>query len=231
MNLFYDADIEKDDCDFLLNETESHHALRVMRMKTGEKLWVVNGKGFLFETIILESQAKKCRLQIQKVDFENPSKKEVHIAVAPTKNMDRNEWFAEKATEIGITEISWILCDNSERKVLKTDRIGKVVLAAMKQSNRLYLPKVNEMISLKEFIQTHSNGVVAHCYEDEPKKELKDFFQSQNFPILIGPEGDFSRKEVSMLKESGYNGISLGNNRLRTETAALVACMQCVFYE
>lgn len=229
MNLFYDSSISQDDQEFILNETESHHALRVMRMNVGDTLFLINGRGSLFETLIQSTHGKKCTLSIQKVTTEEPKAKEIHIAVAPTKNMDRNEWFVEKATEIGITEISWILGDNSERKVIKNDRIEKTAIAALKQSNRLFMPKINELVSLADFIQHHPNGAVAHCYDNQEKKEIKTVFQPQNFPILIGPEGDFSTKEVDLLKKSGYQGITLGENRLRTETAALVACMQCVF--
>lgn len=230
MNLFYDPNIQITDKQYTLSDNESHHALRVMRMTTGDTLMVVNGKGSLFETEIISTAGKRCLLNIKNITTEKRPAKEIHIAVAPTKNMDRNEWFVEKATEIGITEISWILCDNSERKVIKNDRIEKTVIAALKQSNRLFIPTINEMVSLKDFLKDHPNGAVAYCYEDESKKEIKDIFENQNFPILIGPEGDFSLLEVEMLKQANYKGITLGENRLRTETAALVACFQSVFH-
>lgn len=229
MNLFYDSLIENFDKSFILSEEESHHALRVLRMKKGDTLNLINGKGSLFTTEIIGTEGKKCHLNILDVKTVVKSEKEVHIAIAPTKNMDRNEWFVEKATEIGITEISWILCDNSERKIIKNERIEKTVISAIKQSNRLFIPKINELIPLKEFVKKHPTGAIAHCYNNQEKKEIKEIYKLQNFPILIGPEGDFSLDELRFIKDFNYNGISLGENRLRTETAALVACFQCVF--
>lgn len=229
MQLFYDSTILLSDKQFLLNEEESRHACKVLRMKTGDKLYLLDGKGHLFTTEILDAQTKKCLLAIQDVKEENPYKKEIHIALAPTKNLDRIEWFVEKATEIGVTEITWLLCKNSERKVVKNERLEKIAISAMKQSKRLYLPKINELISLKEFVKKHPTGAIAHCFDGEQQVALKEVFQNQNFPILIGPEGDFSKDELDAILKGNYKGITLGKNRLRTETAALVACMQSVF--
>jgi len=229
MNLFYDPEIEAGAEEFQLNEEESRHACKVLRMKTGDKLHVLNGNGDLFTTEIIDSHAKKCVLKILGVFHEEKPSKEIHIAVAPTKNMDRIEWFVEKATEIGVTEISWILCKNSERKIIKNERLEKIAVSAMKQSKRLYLPQINELISLKDFLKKFPKGAVAHCFDGREQTVLKEIFQATNFPILIGPEGDFSLEEVQLIENLDYKGITLGKNRLRTETAALVACMQCVF--
>jgi 16S rRNA (uracil1498-N3)-methyltransferase len=229
MQLFYDSSISISDTQFLLNEEESRHACKVLRMKSGDALFLLDGKGHLFTTEIIDAQSKKCVLKIKEVKSEVYPNVDIHIAVAPTKNLDRIEWFVEKATEIGITEITWILCKNSERKVVKNERLEKIAISAMKQSKRLYLPKINELTSLKDFLKKHPKGAVAHCFENQQQVELKGVFEEKNFPILIGPEGDFSKEEVDMLLQNNYVGITLGKNRLRTETAALVACMQCVF--
>lgn len=229
MNLFYDPTIKEETQEFLLNEEESRHACKVLRMKNGDKLYLLNGKGTLFITEIIEAQTKKCQLKVLSVEKEDVPKRTIHIAVAPTKNMDRIEWFVEKATEIGITEISFIQCKNSERKVIKTERVEKIAVSAMKQSKRFYLPKINELVSLKEFVKQNPEGLVAHCFDSKPQVELDTVFRDQNSPILIGPEGDFSAEEVEMLLKSNYTGITLGKTRLRTETAALVACVKAVF--
>ena len=155
----------------------------------------------------------------------------MHLAVAPTKMNDRYEWFLEKATEIGISEITPIICDHSERKVVKTDRFDKIILAAMKQSNQLFLPKLNEPIALKDFLKKEFNSTkyIAHC-EETSKKTLKESIKpSTDIVMLIGPEGDFSEKEIKLALENNYIPVSLGNTRLRTETAAMVACHSVAF--
>lgn len=228
-NLFYDSAISPETKDFILNEEESRHALKVLRMQTGDPLRVINGNGFLFHTVIKDTNTKRCPLEIISVEEVKRPEKEVHIAVAPTKNMDRIEWFVEKATEIGVTEITWLKCENSERRVIKNERVEKIAISALKQSKRLFLPKINELIGLPNFLKLHPKGAIAHCYEHQDKKNLKQVFQISDYPILIGPEGDFSLHELELIEKSNYDGITLGENRLRTETAALVACIQCVY--
>jgi len=164
-------------------------------------------------------------LNIVNIDLAEALPHEIHIAVGPTKQMERIEWFVEKATEIGITEISLIDCDNGERAKINIDRLVKKAVSAMKQSHRTFLPKINELQKLSDFIEANPNGLIAHCYENE-KNDFSDVFESTNCPILIGPEGDFSQKEIEKALENGYKTITLGPNRLRTETAALYACMQ-----
>jgi 16S rRNA (uracil1498-N3)-methyltransferase len=157
---------------------------------------------------------------------------QLHLVVAPTKMNDRYEWFLEKATEIGIQEITPIICDRSERKVINIERFEKIILSAMKQSNELYLPKLNPTISFKEFMKHKNKGLqlIAHC-EETDKKTLKSVLQSNtDVTVLIGPEGDFSEKEIALALEQNYIPVSLGNTRLRTETAAVVACHSVVFF-
>jgi 16S rRNA (uracil1498-N3)-methyltransferase len=156
----------------------------------------------------------------------------LHLAVAPTKMNDRFEWFLEKATEIGIQEITPIICDRSERKVINLERFEKIVLSAMKQSNEMFLPKLNDAVSFKEFIKQKNQGLqfIAHC-EETDKKSLKESLQpNENVTLLIGPEGDFSEKEIALALENNYKPVTLGNTRLRTETAAVVACHSVVFF-
>ena len=229
MHLFYTPDIASDS--YTLNEEESRHCIRVLRLTTGDTIQLINGKGEWFEAEITDDNQKRCTVKII------TSKKDVgkrnwnlHIAIAPTKNMDRLEWFVEKATEIGIDEISLIDCKNSERTIVKTERLSKVIISAMKQSLKAYMPKVNEVIDFKKIIQStldfKGQKFIAHC-EDEPdtKSSLKTIYTpQQNVLVLVGPEGDFSIDEIIMAKNNGFKEISLGASRLRTETAALYAC-------
>lgn len=224
MRLFYDAHIELDAATHQLSEEESKHIVRVLRMQEGDELALVNGKGGYFETKISIAHPKRCQVEIVKAEQSEPLKHDLHIALGPTKVMDRIEWFVEKATEIGITEISFIQGKNSERVKLKLDRIEKKVISAMKQSKRRFLPKINELVSVSDFIQQYPDGLIAHCEEGE-KSTILESFQLLNCPILIGPEGDFTLDEIELAMENGYKTITLGENRLRTETAALYACV------
>jgi 16S rRNA (uracil1498-N3)-methyltransferase len=224
MRLFYDSTIAIDAKQHILSEEESKHACRVLRMQVGDELAIVNGLGSEFTAKITEANPKKCRLEILSVKTEAAPSYSIHIAIAPTKNNDRIEWFLEKATEIGVTEITLLLCKNNERKHTKEDRFEKILVSAMKQSKRMYLPKLNALTSVKDFLQAHPNGLIAHCY-DAPKDTLQAQFTSTDCPILIGPEGDFTLEEVDLALKNGYKTITLGENRLRTETAGLYAVM------
>jgi 16S rRNA (uracil1498-N3)-methyltransferase len=187
--------------------------------------------GLLLETEITLASDNKCTVKIIGVKKVQPSKFKLHLAVAPTKMNDRFEWFLEKATEIGIHEITPIICDRSERKVVNKERFEKIILTAMKQSNVLYLPKLNEATTFKEFIKHENEGLqlIAHC-EETDKKSLKSVLKpNENVTLLIGPEGDFSEKEIALALENNYVAVSLGNTRLRTETAAIVASHSVVF--
>jgi len=225
MQLFFIPDIAGDSV--TLNETESKHAVKVLRMSEGTRVHIVDGKGGFYEAEISDAHPKKCRLSVLKVQKETSRKNyRVHIAIAPTKNNTRFEWFLEKATEIGIDEITPLLTEHSERKAVKTDRLEKILVSAMKQSQKTFLPKLNELISFKDFIQNNSEKekFIAHCNNGE-KPHLKNTLKKeQDLLILIGPEGDFSLEEVAAAKRKGFREISLGNERLRTETAGIVAC-------
>lgn len=226
MQLFYNAEIKNTDTFFQFDKEESKHIIKVLRKKGGDIIFITDGKGNLFHAEITLESEKKCEVKIIKIDVFESKNYHLHIAIAPTKINDRLEWFLEKATEIGIDEISPIICDHSERKTFKIDRAVKIIQGAMKQSNQFYLPQINEPISFNDFIkkETNSTKFIAHC--EEHKKDLfKNSFQAnQNILILIGPEGDFSTKEIEIALKNNFIPVSLGNTRLRTETAGVVAC-------
>ncbi|MEC5167160.1 16S rRNA (uracil1498-N3)-methyltransferase [Flavobacterium sp. PL11] len=231
MQLFYNPNIDETTENFTFDKEESKHIIKVLRKKDTDILFVTNGLGFLFKTEITLASDSKCTVKIISFEKAAPAKSRLHLAVAPTKMNDRYEWFLEKATEIGIQEITPIICDHSERKVINQERFDKILLAAMKQSNELYLPKLNPAITFKEFISLHNDNIklIAHC-EETDKKTLKSILKpNQNLTILIGPEGDFSEKEIALALSKEYTPVTLGNTRLRTETAAIVACHSVVY--
>lgn len=225
MQLFYNPDLGPTSKEIIFDKDESRHIIRVLRKKEGDVLHITNGKGFLFSAEIILGNDKKCIASIIKSE-EKPRTRDyyLHVAIAPTKNNDRFEWFLEKATEIGIDEITPIICENSERKVVKTERFLRIVQAAMKQSLQFTLPKLNEPIKFSEFITQNSTSetFIAHCEENTEKKFLKNIATpNASYTILIGPEGDFSSKEIQQSLSKNFEPISLGENRLRTETAGL----------
>ena len=231
MQLFYNPTITESTEVFSFDKEESKHIIKVLRKKDTDLLYVTNGLGLLFKTEITLASDSKCTVKIISFEKSAPSKYHLHLAVAPTKMNDRYEWFLEKATEIGIHEITPIICDRSERKVINTERFDKIILTAMKQCNQLYLPKLNSAMTFKEFVKLKNEGLqlVAHC-EETDKKTLKSVLvPNENITMLIGPEGDFSEKEIEAALENNYIPVSLGNTRLRTETAAIVACHSVVF--
>lgn len=225
MASFYDPRIQVSDKTFQLSEAESKHICRVLRLKENDTIEILDGKGRLFSCRIAVADPKKCVVKVHSNKEDQPSHYELHIAISPTKNMDRIEWFVEKATEIGITELSFISCKNSERTKINEERIQRILTAAMKQSKRTFLPKMNSLQPFDKFITNHENGLIAYCGELE-KTTIKHALQPVDCPILIGPEGDFQTQEITLALENGYKTITLGANRLRTETAALVACVQ-----
>jgi len=231
MQLFYNPNINEATDNFTFDKEESKHIIKVLRKKGGDKLFVTNGLGYLFETEIVMGSEIKCTVKIIGFEKAVAPKYHLHLAVAPTKMNDRYEWFLEKATEIGISEITPIICDHSERKFIKTDRFEKIVQSAMKQSLHYYLPKLNEPILFKDFIKQKNEGslLIAHC-EETDKKSLKSVLKpNENVTLLIGPEGDFSNKEIALALENNYTPVTLGSSRLRTETAAIVACHSIIF--
>lgn len=232
MQLFFDRHINSSDKQFTFDKIESRHIIRVLRKKEGDVLYITNGKGFLFTSEIINANDKKCTVTIVDIkEKENQLVYNLHIAIAPTKNNQRFEWFLEKATEIGISEITPIICEHSERKVIKEERLEKVVIAAMKQSKRFFLPKLNKAISFKNFIKTDTKGnkFMAHCVETDKQSLKNNLKKKGNTIILIGPEGDFSLTEISLALSSNFVPVSLGNSRLRTETAGIVAVHSMAF--
>ena len=224
MALFYAPDITDN---WELPEEEAAHSIRVLRLSVGSEIEITDGKGHFYKAEISSIAGKHCYVQAKET-IEQPKgwQGRIHIAIAPTKNIDRIEWMVEKAVEIGLDEITFLNCRFSERKVVKTDRIERIVVSAMKQSLKPYKTLVNELVDFKKFIARPVEGAkyIAHCYEGE-KLLLKDVLQAgENATVLIGPEGDFSPEEVELAIKAGYRPVSLGNSRLRTETAGLVAC-------
>jgi 16S rRNA (uracil1498-N3)-methyltransferase len=222
MQLFY---IQKAEKEIILSAEESKHATKVLRKKEGDILHFTDGKGGFYKAEITLADSRKCQLTI--ISSEQKPKQHnyhLHIAIASTKNMDRFEWFLEKACEIGIDEITPIICEHSERKAIKTERCNRILLSAMKQSLKFHLPKLNETITLKDFLNQdfEGNKYIAHC-KDGDKKELKKEKVAAKTLILIGPEGDFSPNEIGKALQNNFKAVNLGKSRLRTETAGIVS--------
>ena len=226
MQLFYNPDISESTNQFFFPKEESKHIVKVLRKSVGDILNITNGNGWLFDAEIINADLKKCLVNINNSKQKPRKDYKLHLAVAPTKMNDRFEWFLEKATEIGIDEITPVFCDHSERRHLKTERMEKVILSAMKQSLKFHLPILNAPAKFKDFIvkDDWNLGLMAHC-ENSMKMPLSTYLPfHQKMMILIGPEGDFSSQEINQALEQGVKPITLGDNRLRTETAGIVAC-------
>ena len=232
-----------------LPEEEAKHILRVLRYEVGDELWITDGQGRAFRCAIAAASAKRCSVKVLSEESVQPTwHKGIHLAIAPTKNMDRMEWMVEKAVEMGVDSITFLECRNSERRNVKTDRLIKVAISAMKQSHKAVLPVINEMVPFAKFVERCQieQKFIAHCYNEadltdevQKRKEAETAFYAltgNEKPFLfncidahaetivcIGPEGDFSLDEVRMAEKSGFKPVSLGNNRLRTETAGLSA--------
>lgn len=224
MNLFYQPGISSGI--HYLDPEESRHCSKVLRKKTGDVIQVTDGAGNLYQAALTESKVDRCSFKIESTQKEAKRPYHIHIAIAPTKSPDRTEWFVEKAIEVGVDEISFLLCDHSERNAMKTDRIEKLAISAMKQSLRCTLAKINHMVLLKEFITSSQapSKFIAYVDQSNPAHLLKQASPKANYIVLIGPEGDFSKKELELATAHDYKKVSLGPNRLRTETAGLVAC-------
>lgn len=230
MHLFYTPEINQNT--YTLPEDESKHCVRVLRMKIGDEVHLVDGKGGYYKAKILFDNPKACQLEVFNIQHEFSKKPySFHLAIAPTKNTDRIEWLVEKAVEIGIDELTPLICEHSERKHLPVDRLERIAISAMKQSIKAYLPIINEPITFKKFIEKEHQGIrlIAHCIDENGphyhKSKIMDLYTKGSDAVcLIGPEGDFSPTEVELALSKGFSGISLGSSRLRTETAGLVAC-------
>ena len=211
---------------------ECTHAIRVLRLKVGDELFLMDGVGNYYRAQVTEASSHHCYYEIvENLPQERQWEGHVHLAIAPTKMMDRMEWMTEKITEIGIDELSFLDCQFSERRVVKLPRIEKIVVSAVKQSHKAWMPVVHEMTAFKTFISQPREGrkYIAHCYDEIPRTYLFDELQkpsdSEDATVLIGPEGDFSIQEVRQAIEAGWQSVHLGKSRLRTETAGLSAVM------
>jgi 16S rRNA (uracil1498-N3)-methyltransferase len=227
MNIFFAPDINSPQV--ILSPEESAHCVRVLRLNEGEKVQLIDGKGGLYEAVVAEPDARRCMIEIIGTrQIHRTRDYTLHIAIAPTKNMDRFEWFVEKSVEIGVDTITPLLCQRSERRVLKTDRLHKLIISTMKQAMVLHQPVLNELTDYKKFMTglpvSFKNRLIAHC-EDTERKTLKDTLMPlSDVVVLIGPEGDFSPEEIKGAADKGFTPVTLGPNRLRTETAGIVAC-------
>lgn len=227
MHIFYTPDIKEKI--YTLNENESKHCIRVLRLRKGDQVTLVDGAGGYFIGTIIDPNLKKCTIEVTSSHHEyNKKNYHLHIAIAPTKNTDRFEWFLEKATEIGIDEITPILCEHSERKNIKHERLEKIIISAMKQSVRAYKPALNKLTKFASFIESAAfqrinKKYIAHCENIHIDHIKEHYNKGEDCIILIGPEGDFSSSEIDQARKNRYQEVSLGPSRLRTETAGIVA--------
>jgi 16S rRNA (uracil1498-N3)-methyltransferase len=221
MHLFYYPLIPEQT--FELEEQESKHAIRVLRLVRGDRVILVDGRGGWYEAVIVDDHPKRCKLQIEShTPNYKPLNYDLHLAVAPTKNMDRFEWFLEKATEIGISEITPLICTRSERRHVKMDRLERILVSAMKQSQQAFKPLLHEPVKMEDFIREDRKGTlgIAHCYPLE-RKSIQEIETSGKYTMIVGPEGDFTEEELTAALEASYVPFHLGESRLRTETAAV----------
>ena len=226
MQLFYNENINSHDSLISFDKEESRHIIRVLRKTLGDTLMITNGKGSVFTSEIIAADQRSVQVKILDEQSHPQPEYELHVAVAPTKNIDRFEWFLEKATEIGVSQITPIICKRSERKVVKLERLRRIILNASKQSLKYHLPKLNEPILFNDLLTkaNETSKYIAHCEETNRQSLFKSVSAGENAIVLIGPEGDFSVKEITTALEQGFIPVTLGKSRLRTETAAIAAC-------
>ena len=232
MQLFYISSSEGNAC--VLSEEESWHCMKVLRLKEGDEINLVNGQGCLFRGVLTKIHQKECLVEIKETRQVPRNQWQTHIAIAPTKNIDRFEWFLEKATEIGIDEITPLICEHSERDIVKLPRLEKVLVSAMKQSLKAWLPKLNEPVKFRDLIsgefrdlksgEFRGQKFIGYCETGDESALENIYIPGKDAIILIGPEGDFSKKEVETATMAGFIPVNLGTSRLRTETAGIVAC-------
>ena len=232
MQLFYNANLSAASNSITFDKEESRHIAKVLRKKTNDTIAITNGKGELFKSKLIHVDIKQCVAEVIEIHQQKKRNYNLHLAVAPTKMNDRYEWFLEKATEIGVDTITPILCAHSERKIIKLDRFNKILQVAIKQSLNTFLPKLNPLISFQEFVQHHkaSKKFIAHCEESTKKSLKRALTVDQDVIILIGPEGDFNKEEINLAIQNNFIPVSLGQTRLRTETAAIVACHSVAYH-
>ena len=215
---------------YSLDEEESGHCVRVLRYTRGDEILLTNGQGMTYTAVITNPHPKHCEFEVRTAEKQSKHHSNyIHIAIAPTKNVERIEWFVEKCTEIGVDEITPLLCRFSERKQLRIDRLQKIILSAAKQSLTPYLPKLNEMTDCTEFIRgtEEETRFIAHCYKEDKRDLRNEIKPGKSVVVMIGPEGDFSEKEIAEALQHNFVPVSLGDSRLRTETAGIVACHIC----
>jgi 16S rRNA (uracil1498-N3)-methyltransferase len=220
MATFFAAEITVNSNAYMLSEEESKHCIRVLRYELGSEIDLIDGKGNQYKAKITDNHPKRCKLEIIQVISHPKPQNQIHIAMAPTKNMDRIEWFLEKAVELGLTKLTFLKCENNERNTINLERLQKIAVSAMKQSKRYYLPEIINLTQFNQFVIENKEGYIGHCYDGE-KINLSDIHKSATF--LIGPEGDFSKSEVDFALKNGYSAVHMSDFRLRTETAALTA--------
>jgi 16S rRNA (uracil1498-N3)-methyltransferase len=231
MQIFYVPGIKGSSC--VMDENESRHCIRVLRMTKGDRLKLVDGIGNLYEGVINDPDPAGCRVTITGVtrDFEKRGYR-MHIAISPVKNQERLEWFIEKSVEIGIDEITPLICRNTEKPGLKRERINNIIVSAMKQSIKAFRPVLNEPRTFGDFITSDISGIkmIAHCNPAHERKKIDQVYEkNRDAVILIGPEGDFSEEELNLAIENGYNPVHFGTSRLRAETAGIAACHSVYF--
>lgn len=228
MQLFYSPELSPNSKQHIFSKEESRHIGKVLRKQVGDGLHLTDGKGNAYTATLESDNPKQCVASISTIVKKDPLPYQLHLAVAPTKLNDRYEWFLEKATEIGITEITPILCNHSERKVIKAERYLKIIQSAAKQSLKYHFPVLNPMLSFKEFITKHKEStaqkLIAHCETSERTSLKSQILPGGSSIIMIGPEGDFSTQEIQLARTNNFIATSLGSSRLRTETAAIVSC-------
>lgn len=210
---------------FHLPEEESKHVIRVLRYEQGDQFLLLDGKGLIVTAEVVDAHPKKCLVKVVSKELKKRDGNGFHLAIAPTKNLDRMEWMVEKIVEVGATKISFLNCERSERVQLKPDRLQRVAISAMKQAQHDFLLEIEELQNFADFVANNPNGGIAHCMDGD-KKAVQQL--SHHSRILIGPEGDFSEKEVALALKHGYEAVHLGESRLRTETAGMVACVLAI---
>lgn len=232
MAVFYTPELKATSSSVFLEEQESRHLSRVLRKKVGNRVTLINGQGIRASGVLKHIAKSSVEVQVEEILQEAESPKyHCHLAVSPTKNIDRMEWFLEKATEVGLHEFTPILTHHSERRSLKLERLQKIAISAIKQSNQLFIPKINPLVSFREFLEAslarQQERYIAHCSDGSKASILTELTPASSYLILIGPEGDFSDMEIKGALQAGFEPITLGESRLRTETAALASVIEC----